>query len=199
MPRTTPACPLSPGALFLLALMAYKCNWEFQTQAPGSSKFGGLGHYGSCWVQVIENIIVWFSSRFVLASVSLFHWPCYRHDEELCTDYTDGEWVSWDNMDVKFINKPYINLFALDPLRNTLLFHWPESIDYDILRRNTFTFPPSSGSREEDALVYLPEGLVKGGKRVPLAASFFDHKDISAGGKVWGQHSHLKLGTCRGA
>ena len=59
-----------------------------------------------------------------------------------------------------------------------------KTIDYDILSRNTFTFPPSSGSKEEDALVYLPEGLVKGGRRVPLAASFFDHKDISAGGKV---------------
>ena len=30
---------------------------------------------------------------------------------------------SWDNANVKFINKPYINLFALDPLRNTLFFH----------------------------------------------------------------------------
>merc|ERR1719225_1886456 len=38
----------------------------------------------------------------------------------------------------------------------------------------------TDGSREEDALVYLPEGLVKGGKNIPLAASFFDHKDISA-------------------
>ena len=26
MPRTTPACPLSPGALFLLALTADKCD-----------------------------------------------------------------------------------------------------------------------------------------------------------------------------
>ena len=30
-------------------------------------------------------------------------------------------------------------------------------------------------------MVYLPEGLAKGGKRLPLSASFFDHKDISAG------------------
>ena len=198
MHGTTPACPLSPGALFLVALMADKCDWELQIQAPGSSKFGGLGHYGSCWVQVIEKHCVIFIA-LCQASVSLFHWPCYRHDEELCTEYTDGKWVSWDNANVKFINKPYINLFALDPIRNTLFFHWTGSIDYNIHRRNTFTFPPTSGSRDEDSLVYLPDGLVKGGKRIPLAASFFDHKDISAGGKVWGQHSHLKRGTCRGA
>ena len=30
-------------------------------------------------------------------------------------------------------------------------------------------------------MVYLPEGLAKGGKKVPLSASFFDHKEISAG------------------
>ena len=37
------------------------------------------------------------------------------------------------------------------------------------------------GDEEQDNLVYLPEGLAKGGKKVPLSASFFDHKDISAG------------------
>ena len=37
------------------------------------------------------------------------------------------------------------------------------------------------GDEEQDRLVYLPEGLAKGGKRVPLSASFYDHKDISAG------------------
>ena len=37
------------------------------------------------------------------------------------------------------------------------------------------------GDEEQDTLVYLPEGLAKGGKKVPLSASFFDHKDISAG------------------
>ena len=60
MPRTTPACPLSPGALFLVELMADKCDWELLIQAPGSSKFGGLGHYGSCWVQVQEKYCVIF-------------------------------------------------------------------------------------------------------------------------------------------
>ena len=37
------------------------------------------------------------------------------------------------------------------------------------------------GDEDQDRLVYLPEGLSKGGKRVPLSASFYDHKDISAG------------------
>ena len=92
MHGTTPACPLSPGALFLLALMTDKCDWEFQIKAPSGSKFGGLGHYGSCWVQVIEKHCVIFIA-LCQASVSLFHWPCYRHDEELCTEYTDGEWM----------------------------------------------------------------------------------------------------------
>ena len=30
-------------------------------------------------------------------------------------------------------------------------------------------------------MVYLPEGLAKGGKKIPLSASFYDHKDVSAG------------------
>ena len=37
------------------------------------------------------------------------------------------------------------------------------------------------GEEEQDTLVYLPEGLAKGGKKIPLSASFYDHKDISAG------------------
>ena len=37
------------------------------------------------------------------------------------------------------------------------------------------------GDEEQDTLVYLPEGLAKGGKKIPLSASFYDHKDISAG------------------
>ena len=39
----------------------------------------------------------------------------------------------------------------------------------------------SSGDEEQDLLVYLPEGLAKGGKKIPLSASFYDHKDVSAG------------------
>ena len=37
------------------------------------------------------------------------------------------------------------------------------------------------GDEDQDTLVYLPEGLAKGGKKIPLSASFYDHKDISAG------------------
>ena len=37
------------------------------------------------------------------------------------------------------------------------------------------------GDEEQDTLVYLPGGLSKGGKKIPLSASFYDHKDISAG------------------
>ena len=166
MHGTTPACPLSPGALFLLALMADKCDWELQIQAPGSSKFGGLGHYGSCWVQVIEKHCVIFIA-LCQASVSLFHWPCYRHDEELCTEYTDGKWVSWHNANVKFINEPYINLFSLDPLRNTLFFTEQNLLTMIFLRGTLSLFPPPQAAERKIRWCTCPRGWSRAGRGFP--------------------------------
>ena len=59
----------------------------------------------------------------------------------------------------------------------TLMVSWVDFIK--LFEFNEMCF--IEGDEEQDRLVYLPEGLAKGGKRVPLSASFYDHKDISAG------------------
>ena len=57
--------------------------------------------------------------------------------------------------------------------------HFPKLFQFIEMR--LFVEKTIQGDEEQDTLVYLPEGLAKGGKRIPLSASFFDHKDISAG------------------
>ena len=59
----------------------------------------------------------------------------------------------------------------------TLMVSWVDFIN--LFEFNEMCF--IEGDEEQDRLVYLPEGLAKGGKRIPLSASFYDHKDISAG------------------
>ena len=62
--------------------------------------------------------------------------------------------------------------------------HFPNFLSSSI-DASLFVEKPIQGDEEQDMLVYLPDGLAKGGKKVPLSASFFDHKDISAGEPTW--------------
>ena len=57
--------------------------------------------------------------------------------------------------------------------------HFPKLFQFIEMR--LFVEKTIQGDEEQDPLVCLPEGLAKGGKRIPLSASFFDHKEISAG------------------
>ena len=76
----------------------------------------------------------------------------FRHDQELCAEFSHTDGE--------------LAIFSLKLI---------EFIDM------CFCLRIVQGEEEQDTLVYLPEGLTKGGKKIHLSASFFDHKDISAG------------------
>ena len=64
----------------------------------------------------------------------------------------------------------------------TLMVSWAHFIKlFEFIEMCFFVDNIFEGEEEQDTLVYLPEGLAKGGKKIPLSASFYDHKDISAG------------------